>query len=310
MILTIGAYAFGFIPENLLTNFDRYFVHARPTRSDEWTKTFQKTVKRFGDQQIITGIAILGAGFANYAQLSVYDWHVVVYLAWTSSTVHLTSLTFIRRHLLESPSARLWRVVGMTILFVMLLVALVPTSRTAFQKVLLRSNTDCWQLQLPAHCFWTRTAMVNSLLYPHRQLITSQSILSYLYLGLVFSWKVLSIFQASYDFTDTWCREQPLLFFEARIRHLASQSIPERRVSVTPKPHQRGKWRMRTLMALYLPVFALTEVLASFFGSLLLILTGLSWATVQIVKGRNLLPASLENNWGFGQILPLLLLAL
>jgi len=313
VFLTIGAYAFGFIPEDLLTNFDRYFVHARPTKSDEWTKTFQGAVKRFGDQQIVTGIAILGAGFTNFRRLSVFQWHLLVYLAWMSSSVHLTSLTFIRDDLLDNPNARFWRVVGMSILLVLLLIALVPTSRWAFQAALIQSYgmPRCRLSQLPATCFWQRTAVIDTIQgYWIVPLVTRDSLLSYLYLVLVFLWKISAIFRPTRDFVTLWCRERPITYLEIKLQTLSSRAHV---IRPTTTVQRRSKWLFHTLMAFYFPVYALTELSVSFAGSLLLICTGLSWGTIQVLKYREGLPADIrrsDNRWGFGQILPLLLLAL
>jgi len=226
-----------------------------------------------------------------------------------SSSVHLTSLTFIRDDLLDNPNTRLWRVVGMTLLLVMLLIALVPTSRWAFQAELL--NPYCPQSQLPALCFWQRTAVLDtiqgSLTVP---LVTRDSVLSYLYLILVSLWKISAIFHPTHDFLMLWCRERPLTYLESKLRTL-SPYTHETRPTVTPK--WRSRWPFRALMTFYLPVYGLSEILASFAGSLLLICTGLSWGTIQILKYRDALPADIKrsyDSWGFGQILPLLLLAL
>ncbi|KAF2764533.1 hypothetical protein EJ03DRAFT_378534 [Teratosphaeria nubilosa] len=70
--LTTFSYIWGFIPEILLSDFDVRFLRVRQKASKEWTKTFQKAVLIFSNQQIVTGIAILIAGFNQFDKISVY----------------------------------------------------------------------------------------------------------------------------------------------------------------------------------------------------------------------------------------------
>ncbi|RMY35816.1 hypothetical protein D0865_13805 [Hortaea werneckii] len=98
MLWALFAYGFGLIPASLLRTADRrcFFANSRRVHS-EWYFALQKATIIFADQQIITGIGILVAGYANLdSGISAYHWQIITYLAWMSSNVHLTTLTLLR----------------------------------------------------------------------------------------------------------------------------------------------------------------------------------------------------------------------
>lgn len=73
-----------------------------------------------------SGYFQLCAGDSNTG-IASYDWQIVVYLAWFSSLTHLTTLTALRRYMVENPIIRIWRLLLMLIIVVMLVIALIPT---------------------------------------------------------------------------------------------------------------------------------------------------------------------------------------
>jgi hypothetical protein len=73
----------------------------------------------------VTGIAILASGFSQVkCGLSTFHWQIVVYLAWFSSSTHLT---FLRRYTVKNRGFRALRILLMLALVTMLAVALIPT---------------------------------------------------------------------------------------------------------------------------------------------------------------------------------------
>lgn len=81
------------------------------------------------DTQVISGFAILISGYASlHCGLQAYHWQIIVYLAWFSSMTHLASLTILRQRLHDWHGMRLWRLLAMSVLAVMLIVALVSTA--------------------------------------------------------------------------------------------------------------------------------------------------------------------------------------
>jgi len=83
----------------------------------------------FSDQQVVTGIAILSAGYSQLrCGLSSYHWEIVVYLAWFSSVTHLTTLTVLCQYFRDNPLIRNWRAAFMLATVTLLGVALLPTT--------------------------------------------------------------------------------------------------------------------------------------------------------------------------------------
>jgi hypothetical protein len=95
---------------------------------EKWFRALQNTLLVFSDQQVITSVAIMGSGFSQLScSLSFYHWQNIVNLAWFSSVAHLTTLTTLRKYLRKNQGLRLWRLCGMIITAVMLVVGLVST---------------------------------------------------------------------------------------------------------------------------------------------------------------------------------------
>ncbi|KIW13178.1 hypothetical protein PV08_08365 [Exophiala spinifera] len=75
------------------------------------------------DQQLVTGIAILVAGWINRKTSTVYQFEMVNALAWMSSDVHLLTVGQLRAFFRKNPLAKHWRAAGMFSTFVLLFVA-------------------------------------------------------------------------------------------------------------------------------------------------------------------------------------------
>lgn len=109
---------------------------------------FKELLFIMSDQQIITGIALLGSGFSQLkCGISAYHWQITIYLVWFSSFTHLATLTFLRRYLYENVPLRSWRLVLMTILIASLVIALIPTGNQAWL-------TDTAYAGIPAWCLF------------------------------------------------------------------------------------------------------------------------------------------------------------
>ena len=63
---------------------------------DQRREALKKFILTLSDQQLVTGIAILMACFANWCRTSVYELNIVVSLAWFSSATHLATLDVLR----------------------------------------------------------------------------------------------------------------------------------------------------------------------------------------------------------------------
>ncbi|CAG8958333.1 hypothetical protein HYFRA_00000690 [Hymenoscyphus fraxineus] len=95
-----------------------------------WSLAFRNTIIGFADQQVVTGISVIIAGaFQIQKGFSAYHWEVVVNLAWFSSVTHLITLTALRddihNHRIENNTTRL-RIIGMSTLMIILIVSMYP----------------------------------------------------------------------------------------------------------------------------------------------------------------------------------------
>ena len=160
-MLALLAITFGYLtdimPENTLTELDEYGV-TTPLRTrflmlkDVVPKIFgvnqrangvtryvnnsnahtrrKDGLERFlltlSDQQLVTGLAILIAGYSKMCSLSIYHFNIVGSLAWFSSATHLATLGVLRNYLVAHPAVRDWRVFAMVSLLLLLLVAQLP----------------------------------------------------------------------------------------------------------------------------------------------------------------------------------------
>lgn len=103
-------------------------THDAAHRCDRIRPALEQCMLVMSDLQLLTGLSILISGYTQIqCGISTYHWKILVSLAWLCSTTHLCCLTFLRSYLYKRPFKRLWRVLGMSALVIMLIVALVPT---------------------------------------------------------------------------------------------------------------------------------------------------------------------------------------
>ena len=112
----------------LLPNFIAQWKHNHEDIYEAWSVALQNAVLAFGDQQIVTGIAILVSAYSQLScGLQAYHWQVAVDLALFSSITHLTTLTCLRGYFQKRKSLRTIRLIFMGTTFIMLSVALMTT---------------------------------------------------------------------------------------------------------------------------------------------------------------------------------------
>ena len=299
--LVLAAYTTGFVHPSLLNAVDRDIFHIRAynpqTRSPVIHTALSKAILAMGDQQIVTGIAILGAGFQGLraGSISVYHYQIVLYLAWMSSSVHLSALTILGAELRGNPGLMAWRLAGMLVLLVLLAVALVPTI------------SNDWGLQrwegmlagrsgwgIAARCFWGRLWGDG---------VNSDSVLGFVILGVSYVWKVGALFPRAGGW---WNR-----FVLFPVERMATKGVVWLARRYREHPRWYWLWSFRAAVTAVLPLFALLSSLASFAASIWLSVLGLVFGTMQVAipREQNLWYTSgKEDEWGFGQLVPLILL--
>lgn len=81
------------------------------------------------DIQIFTGISVLISAFVLLSRgIQAYHWQLIVYIAWFSSTTHISAMTVLRSFLHKRRVETSVRFALMTCLLIMLVIAFIPTS--------------------------------------------------------------------------------------------------------------------------------------------------------------------------------------
>ena len=304
------AYLCRWLPLDLLGRADEIvFKRRADRRSPWWKRASDQAILAFADQQIVTGIAILAAGFSRLQNLSVYHLHVIIYLAWMSSNTHLTAVSLLQLDFRsqKNPKLRLIRLMGMIILAVMLVVALVPTTGVYWNLIITNPIAvyDAAGIgsmlsvapAVPARCFWQS---------PNSGGFQSVAAWSFIILVLSYTWKAMLLFKTSHRLFKITCRQYLQNVLTGRLDRIVLK------LQLYRKPPPRLLTQYKLTLCTYLMVWTLFELAESFLVSLWICGGGLAWGSIQILTVRQMVAPEAqqeENTWGFGQLLPVLLLA-
>jgi hypothetical protein len=299
------AYLTGMVESELLSVVDKrlFRIRSRIQHHPRIQTALRKFVLSLSDQQIVTGIAIMAAGLRGLAKdtITTYHYQLVLYLAWLSSSVHLSAISLLTPYLSQYHGLRTWRLIGMLALLVMLLVGLVPTISDNWGTVNLNNLYDSSRKDIqptgwgvPAACFWGRT---------YGGGVNNDAPLGYAILVISYIWKVGELFVSPQQLYQIVVRFPARTFMEKPLSAIARRYAKKRQ--------RRYLIIFRLLLMICLPLLAVLETLISFSAALWLSILGLVFGTLQIVIPRNQNLASTaaqEDSWGFGQLVPLILL--
>jgi hypothetical protein len=289
VILSLIAYIGGLLPSHHLRRVDRRIFRANSRNQDSrWREIVEKIMMSVSDQQLVTGLAILVAGYYEMMNnnLSVYHWQIVVNLAWLSSAVHIASLTVLRDVLNKNPTLRNLRVAGMLALLALLAVAMWPIRFAAYL------TAD--EKGMPVRCLWKPGLGPESLDSP----VDPNWVLTITMLLSAYVWKLSQLFASSRGFVRRWLVAKP----EAAIERLM------RRAALSHRP-----WRQRWLTALYIHFVTYAEVAESFAASIVYLCLALPYGITLIISTRLSMDDEViagERRLTFGQLVPLFLLIL
>ena len=338
-LLVIVYYITGCVEENFINQVDRMVLAQIPVRrylgSIRRVKvTLGRAVLIFSDQQAVTGIALLGSGFAQLnGGIESYHWQVLVYLAWFSSLTHLTTLTILRQYFRDNHVARFWRCIVMLITVIMLGVAILPTGDGLWFTSAFTSDFSDPVLSpsVPAVCFFKRIASSE----PHKRfdsksLATYSMIISLFVLVSGYVVRLVKLSTRATDFSTNWIMTKPSRILHSMRSHVL-QCI-KRSVPNLSKLHWiLGYLVIETsyvLLAASLDIYTsmlwevcsipcstsivLHDVVDSrFFNIKILWLAfALAWGTGNLFSTRLHDTDKTQNTWSFGQIFPVILLVL
>ena len=314
-IIVLIGYFLGCVPEDSLGIVDHRVIRIKKRVSPAWTHVLERVILMFSDQQILTGIAILATGFIKYCTISVYHYQIVLYLAWMSSGTHLVTLTVLRNYLRDNAVLRTWRIIGMSIIFILLTVALFPTTAGNWGELAMG-----WDLGLEigyggqnptgsaiiaAQCFWEPSNWGSS---NSGGGWNSYSLVSYIFLLSSYIARASALFAQGEEFFRKWLRQKP--------GYLVKRGLDRLDLLAASRP-KRFRWVWRAphtgLLAVFTLALATYDLYASFIASMLYLFLVLFFGSWQIFVPRAFIPSQMleaENSFGFGQIIPLLLLTL
>ncbi|KAI7269241.1 hypothetical protein KC343_g7339 [Hortaea werneckii] len=195
-VAILAAYVCGMVEPELLSLADvkAMRITSRTERHPRIHRTLRQTIIVLSDQQIVTGIAIMTAGFVGLrsGQISVFHYQIVLYLAWLSSSVQLSALTLLRPFLNRHSGVKVWRLTGMVALIIMLIVGLVPTVSYDWGIINLMDpenssigSNDLTGWGIPASCFWAKT---------YADGVNNDAPIGYILLVVSYVWKIGDVF--------------------------------------------------------------------------------------------------------------------
>lgn len=170
--LTLLAILWGYfsdaLPRTALNRFDHLvikkvscFLHFSDDVTQDPGAVHRKhaeALKRFilalSDQQLVTGLAVLIAGFSERCSMATYHFNIVAALAWFSSTTHLSTLVVLREYFVQHTLVRTWRVIGMLIMLAMLFVSQLVVFTQGYTEGYITLPTQCVFRRLTRSRIW------------------------------------------------------------------------------------------------------------------------------------------------------------
>ena len=280
--------------------------------------SLERFVLSLSDQQLVTGLAVLIAGYSQTGSMSAYHFNIVASLAWFSSATHLATLAVLKTYFREHTTVRNWRVIIMLVMLPMLAVAQVPGWADKDNSV----PVFCCYRDLGSGDMLTASAVMVFLI------ITYAEGIARLYSRDI-DWNILDAF------VDGVIRAWSNFFFQGRhsersylrtaLRNQPPGS-PSSRSSAATLRVEREKGRfsrfeleLKTnhsrIRSYTLAIFFMDREFAfSFSVTLALLLVDLTYGLVQVFNYRAATPhGGIDGNQdeiSFGQLVPLLLLLL
>lgn len=292
-------YFFGFVPPNLLSDFEKRYL--KNNYAPKMVEGFQRGVSVVSDQQMAATVGILGAGFKGMRQSTVFEFQMIIYLAWMATNMHLSTLSILRTWFRTRPRLRTWKLLFMLASLIMMAYAIHPTmdydwtDHTMYDEGFCTNAAQCFGLteQVKKHSTSVRS--------PSGRLVP-QGVFTYIILVISHARQAAMLFSGIHGCISCTAR-RPLNSLEQQIL----KSCPS---DLSVKLTKQLTYRVR--IGVYVFSLVSFEILSSWAFVQYLILVHLAWSSFQIFIPRfKLLPSCIASElgqWDFGRILPLLLL--
>ena len=282
------------------------------------SKGLERFILALSDQQLVTGVAILIAGFIHPCSMSMYHFNIVAALAWFSSTTHLSTLAVLRVYLIDHPRIRDWRVAAMLVVFILLALAQVVSYSTQDSSVPLRCTFSNYVQESRDDIFSILSLVVILVFLAVSYCNRIIRLYSFDPDWSVEDWfaDILRALFGKHGGTDNLIRITIANSGKSKAEEGAMyRRLRERRRYV----EHRGRWEKRHIgtrlhLSMIKLFFMTHEVQNSFLGDLLSLIFGFTFGVTSVTVSRVNKPSvglsGDENIMSFGQLVPLLLIAL
>lgn len=312
-MVTIASIIF---PERPMPDQEMDAVEKRALERARRSKGLERFILALSDQQLVTGLAVLIAGYTDRCSRSLYHFQIIAVLGWFSSTTHLSTLAVLRAYLIDHPRVRDWRVIAMLAIFCLLAVSQVGTYST-------QPNS------LPVGCVFNSFAP------------DDLGFLNIINLALVIVFLCVSYTNRTrrlYTFDPDWSVQDWFVEVLARSLIKRRNDVRELEKIVVTSPtlskaeqgatyrklQQRRRWwkycndwipNRSAFSRRFVEIWYLNqEMQRSFLSEILTLFFGVSYGIAQVITNRNDVPdtglSGDQNAISFGQLIPLLLILL
>ena len=273
-------------------------------KRDFWVPVIEKVILSLSDQQLLTGLAVLIAGFWTHCSISVYHFALVNDLAWFSATTHLTTLNVLQGFFMENKVLRTSRVILMAVMGILLVASSVMEGHNAWFDSR-PYDAQCLFDDLNGNIggdprYWMCVNLALLVFYPLN---------------------IITLYKRPSGFVDDLLEEKPRKAPKEAIQHLQRKKANPNSPSVSEGSSKRWSFMLKRFS------FTLQIALVSIAGGIYLLLGAIVASkacnlavdfamfgySVRCLMNDRAIPASNmdgnENAMSFGQIVPILLLS-
>jgi hypothetical protein len=280
-----------------------------PRLSGRWCDVLQRSMMALSDGHLITGLAIMVAAFSQARSITIYHFNISVYLAWLSFSVHMVTLSICRPIFQDRPAYLCWRLASAGLLFALLLSGLALTSsRQSPQNN--RFYQDDYRLSesassKPPPPFFMDSAIMCTWSCGDLASWPADTVVAFILITLGFLTRCVRLTPSASRLWHRFVIEKAGSAIRAAFDECAHcRAQAQGKIG-------RAFWALPlwTTCVVYLNARALVDIFGSLFGEMYWLSILLLWGASKLLILRFVSPLSkFENNWGFGQVLPLFLL--
>ncbi|KAI8966190.1 hypothetical protein F5Y11DRAFT_310696 [Daldinia sp. FL1419] len=304
--------------DDLLRDYIKWIT--KPFKKPWDLQSIQPVVLATSDQQLVTGLAIMTTGYIQHCTITQYHFDIVACLGGIAFNVYQPALYALDGYTNRDPRIKLWRTILMTILFGMVIPSILILYDDDFLDTYGASTQCIWD-----HLISTHRSTTSDFVLSINLTVTIWAYVDsmrYLYPTILRRIPRISSFILRRFGKSLGWIERKTIQHAQRLDALR-ESYKDRRLATMyfKLCYRRTAYILVSVIArlafwvAFIPVFTFVEIARSHFIDIWRAYTvTLAW-TIEVISVKQDVSSSgimkgSENIWGFGQILPLLLLIL